>query len=271
MYPRLVREKDALRPGCTTRRLPKTPFTEAPAKSKDCPVFLKWEAERSLARLYEDEKQTDSCRPRTPNRAGHLSKPRAPNLEHEDSLAAVPDQRLPHLRRLPQLRSPGQDSRGLAGRRLQPRPHPSRRPRSFDQGNFLLALSRSMPSKSRRGAGGTVLFYWLGEKQFHTCGRSLPEDRAVSATAFRGNQGPGRALSKSHRRPARVFADRERRWRRALSHPCRTSEGSLATESCQERARQERPRQDRPTNDRQSLRRPRRHPEQSELRNPARS
>jgi CHAT domain-containing protein len=55
VYPRLVEGRVAARRNDPTGA--EAAFREV-AQSKDTPVFLKWEAERSLARLYEDEKQT---------------------------------------------------------------------------------------------------------------------------------------------------------------------------------------------------------------------
>jgi CHAT domain-containing protein/tetratricopeptide (TPR) repeat protein len=55
VYPRLVEGRVAARRNDPAGA--EAAFREV-AQSKDTPVFLKWEAERSLARLYEDEKQT---------------------------------------------------------------------------------------------------------------------------------------------------------------------------------------------------------------------
>jgi CHAT domain-containing protein len=54
VYPLLVKGRVAARRNHAATA--EANFTEV-AKSPDTPVFLKWEAERSLARLYEDEKQ----------------------------------------------------------------------------------------------------------------------------------------------------------------------------------------------------------------------
>jgi CHAT domain-containing protein len=54
VYPRLVQGRIAARRNDTTGA--EAAFQEV-AQSPDAPVFLKWEAERSLAHMYEDEKQ----------------------------------------------------------------------------------------------------------------------------------------------------------------------------------------------------------------------
>ena len=69
VYPLLVLGRVAARQRDTTAA--ENAFREV-AQSPDCPVFLKWEAERSLARLYEDEKQFGFCQRRVSNRAHHL-------------------------------------------------------------------------------------------------------------------------------------------------------------------------------------------------------
>jgi CHAT domain-containing protein len=58
VYPRLVDGRVAARRNDSAGA--EAAFREV-AQSKDTPVFLKWEAERSLARLYEDEKHISSA------------------------------------------------------------------------------------------------------------------------------------------------------------------------------------------------------------------
>ena len=58
VYPQLVEGRVAARHHDTVAA--ETAFRQV-AESKDTPVFLKWEAERSLARLYEDENRPDSA------------------------------------------------------------------------------------------------------------------------------------------------------------------------------------------------------------------
>jgi len=54
------------------------------AQSPDCPVFLKWEAERSLARLYEDENQRASAESEYRAALNTFETARS-ELKHEDS------------------------------------------------------------------------------------------------------------------------------------------------------------------------------------------
>src|SRR5260370_19373327 len=58
LYPMLVQGQIAARRGELTAA--ENTFHEV-ERDKLCPVFLKWEAEHSLARLYEDEKHSDSA------------------------------------------------------------------------------------------------------------------------------------------------------------------------------------------------------------------
>ena len=58
VYPLLVQGRLAARAHDTATA--ENTFREV-AQSPDCPVFLKWEAERSLARLYEDENHFESA------------------------------------------------------------------------------------------------------------------------------------------------------------------------------------------------------------------
>ncbi len=141
------------------------------AQSPDCPVFLKWEAERSLARLYEDEKQFDSAEERVSNRA-HDLRNRALGTSARRFPAAVSHQRFPHLRRLHSLtRISRQDGRGLAGCRLQPRSNSVSKGSDCCPKEALSPPSRSMPSKLP--ATPVAQSFSTGSaKRSPTCGRS---------------------------------------------------------------------------------------------------
>jgi tetratricopeptide (TPR) repeat protein len=76
VYPRLVQGRLAARLHDPTTA--ESAFHEV-AQSPDSPVFLKWEAQRSLARLYEDESQFDSAKSEYQT-GSKPSKPRAPNF-----------------------------------------------------------------------------------------------------------------------------------------------------------------------------------------------
>ena len=97
------------------------------AESKDSPTFLKWEAERSLARLYEDENQIDAAGREYRTALSTFEAARS-EVQHENSRLPFLDQRHAHLRRLHSFpREAAEVRRSSAGCRIQPRPHSQRR------------------------------------------------------------------------------------------------------------------------------------------------
>jgi CHAT domain-containing protein len=134
------------------------------AQSPDCPVFLKWEAERSLARLYEDENHLDSAESEYRIALTTFEIARS-ELEHEDS-------RLPFLSNASHIYDDYIHflvSQGKAAEALQVADFS--RGRTLAEGLGLLQKGTSFnpdrrdPREIARHAGGAVLFYWLGEKQ----------------------------------------------------------------------------------------------------------
>jgi len=133
-------------------------------QSKDTPVFLKWEAERSLARVYEDEKQSGLADREYRTALSTFETARS-ELKHEDS-------RLPFLSNAARIYDDyihfliGQ---GKTNEALQVAEYS--RGRTLTEGLGLLQKGSSFrldplnaPQIASR-AGGTVLFYWLGEEQ----------------------------------------------------------------------------------------------------------
>jgi CHAT domain-containing protein len=161
VYPQLVQGRVAARLHDTAAA--ESAFREV-AQAKDTPVFLKWEAERSLARLYEDEKQVDSA-----NREYRVSlstfETARSELQHEDS-------RLPFLTNASRIYDDyihflvGQ---GKIDEALQVAEYS--RGRTLTEGLGLLQKGTSFkldPLNAQQiagRAGGAVLFYWLGEEQ----------------------------------------------------------------------------------------------------------
>jgi CHAT domain-containing protein len=80
-YPRLVQGRVAAKEHDPAAA--EAAFHEV-AESPDSPVFLKWEAERSLARLYEDENQTDLANREYRTALSTFEAARS-ELQHEDS------------------------------------------------------------------------------------------------------------------------------------------------------------------------------------------
>jgi CHAT domain-containing protein/Tfp pilus assembly protein PilF len=134
------------------------------AQSPDCPVFLKWEAEHSLAQLYENENQFNSAKNEYRTALTTFETARS-ELQHEDS-------RLPFLTNAARIYDDYIHllvSRGKTTEALQVAEFS--RARTLSEGLRLLATGSSFAPEAlnaqqiARHAGGTVLFYWLGETQ----------------------------------------------------------------------------------------------------------
>lgn len=161
VYPQLVQGRVAARRHDTAAA--ESAFREV-AQAKDTPVFLKWEAERSLARLYEDEKQFDSANREYRASLSTFETARS-ELQHEDS-------RLPFLTNASRIYDDYIHfliARGNPDEALQVAEYS--RGRSLTEGLRLLQKGTSfkldpLNAKEIAGrAGGTVLFYWLGEEE----------------------------------------------------------------------------------------------------------
>jgi CHAT domain-containing protein len=134
------------------------------AQANDTPVFLKWEAERSLARLYEDENQPDSAEREYRMGLSTFESARS-EIRHEDS-------RLPFLTNASRIYDDYIHflvSRGKTNQALQVADYS--RARTLSEGLGLLPKGTSFapdplnPQQAAKRASGTILFYWLGEKQ----------------------------------------------------------------------------------------------------------
>jgi CHAT domain-containing protein len=161
VYPRLVQGRIAARLHDTAAA--ESAFKEV-AQSKDTPGFLKWEAERGLARLYEDEKQTGSADREYQTALSTFETARS-ELKHEDS-------RLPFLTNAARiyddyihfLIAQGKTNQALKVAEYS-------RARTLNEGLGLLQKGSTFKLEPvdaqdvARRAGGTILFYWLGEEQ----------------------------------------------------------------------------------------------------------
>jgi CHAT domain-containing protein/Tfp pilus assembly protein PilF len=161
VYPRLVQARVAARQHDTSAA--ETAFREV-ARSPDCPVFLKWEAERSLARLYEDEGQFGSADSEYRTALTTFETARS-ELQHEDS-------RLPFLSNASRIYDDYIHflvAQGKTADALQVADFS--RARTLKEGLGLLSKGTSFAPEQLHAqqiashAGGTVLFYWLGEDQ----------------------------------------------------------------------------------------------------------
>lgn len=161
VYPRLVQGRIAARLHDVAAA--ESAFREV-ASAKDAPVFLKWEAERSLARLFEDEKQVDSADREYRASLSTFETARS-ELQHEDS-------RLPFLTNASRIYDDYIHfliTQGKIDEALQVAEYS--RGRTLAEGLGLLQKGTSFklePLNAEQiagSAGGTVLFYWLGEEQ----------------------------------------------------------------------------------------------------------
>jgi CHAT domain-containing protein len=127
-------------------------------------VFLKWEAEHALAQLYEDENQPQSA-DREYRAALSTFETARSSLKHEESELPFPSNALGiyddyiHF-----LASQGKTADALQVAEYS-------RGRTLAEGLGLLQKGTTFkpialnPQETARRAGGTILFYWLGEKQ----------------------------------------------------------------------------------------------------------
>jgi len=161
LYPTLVQGQIAARRGSTGEA--ETAFHQVET-DKDCPVFLKWEAEHSLARLYEDEQHRDAADHEYQTALAAFEGARD-DVRHEDSQISF----LTNARRiyddyvqfLVVSKKHGEALRWADFSRA----------RTLSEGLGLLPKGGSVgpppldAQQIARHAGGTILFYWLGEEQ----------------------------------------------------------------------------------------------------------
>jgi CHAT domain-containing protein len=161
VYPRLVQGRAAARLHDAALAESNFRFVE---ESKDTPVFLKWEAERSLARLYEDENLRVPAEKEYRAALTTFETARS-ELKHEDS-------RLPFLSNASRIYDDYVHflvAQGKSIEALQLADYS--RGRTLAEGLGLLQKETSFKPPAldaqavARRAGGTILFYWLGEKQ----------------------------------------------------------------------------------------------------------
>ena len=161
VYPQLVQGRVAARLHDTATA--ENAFREV-AQSPDCPVFLKWEAERSLARLYEEESQFDSAEGEYRTALTTFETARS-ELQHEDS-------RLPFLTNASRIYDDYIHFLATKDKTIEAlQVADFSRARTLKEGLGLLSKGTSFAPERlnakqiSRHAGGTVLFYWLGEQQ----------------------------------------------------------------------------------------------------------
>lgn len=161
LYPLLVKGRVAARQHDTAQAEKTFREIEQDPRSH---VFLKWEAEHSLAQLYEDENKPDLADREYRAALSTFERARS-SLQHEESSLPFPanaaglyDDYLHFL-----------VGRGKTAEALQVAEY--YRGRTLAEGlGFLQRGTSSNPDRANaqaiaRKVGGTILFYWLGEKQ----------------------------------------------------------------------------------------------------------
>src|ERR1700694_289512 len=161
LYPMLVQGQVAARRGDVAGA---ERMFRAVEQDKICPVFLKWEVEHSLARLYEDEKRPDSA-DREYRTALATFEAARDAVRHEDSQLSF----LTNASRIYDDYVHFLVARGKTDDALRWADYS--RARTLAEGLGLLAKGTSSgptpltPQHIARQDNGHVLFYWLGEKQ----------------------------------------------------------------------------------------------------------
>ncbi len=161
LYPALVQGQVAARRSDTAQA--ERIFREV-EQDKSCPVFLKWEAQRSLARLYEDENRPEAA-DREYRAALATFEAARDTVRHEDSQLSF----LTNASRIYDDYVHFLVARGKTNDAL--RWADDSRARTLAEGLGLLAKGPSTEppplnaQQIARRTEGTVLFYWLGEKQ----------------------------------------------------------------------------------------------------------
>jgi CHAT domain-containing protein/Tfp pilus assembly protein PilF len=161
LYPMLVEGQIAARRGDLAAA--ESTF-HAVERDKICPIFLKWEAEHSLARLYEDEKHPDAADREYRSALASFEAARD-DVRHEDSQLSF----LTNAARIYDDYVHFLVARGKTDDALRWADYS--RARTLAEGLGLLAKGGSAGppplnlGQIARRAEGTVLFYWLGEKQ----------------------------------------------------------------------------------------------------------
>lgn len=160
VYPLLVQGRIAARLHDSTTA--ENTFREV-AQSPDCPVFLKWEAERSLARLYENEGQLDAADSGYRAALGTFEAARS-ELKHVDS-------RLPFLTNAARIYDDYIHLLVTRGKTLEAlQVADFSRGRTLNEGLGSLQKETSFnpdrvnAQQIAMRANSTILFYWLGEQ-----------------------------------------------------------------------------------------------------------
>src|ERR1700722_2623784 len=134
------------------------------ADSSDAPDFLKWEAQRSLAHLYEDEKQGDAAAREYRTALSTFEAARSELRSEHSNLTFLSNATRIYDDYIHLLISQGKTNEALRAADYD-------RARTLREGLGLVQKGGSFAPEPlnaqaiARHAGGIILFYWLGEKQ----------------------------------------------------------------------------------------------------------
>jgi CHAT domain-containing protein len=134
------------------------------ADSKDALAFLKWEAQRSLAHVYEDENQADAATSEYQTALSTFEAARSELRSERSNLTFLSNATRIYDDYIHLLISQGKIKEALQAADYD-------RARTLREGLGLVQRGGSFAPEPldaqaiARHAGGTILFYWLGEKQ----------------------------------------------------------------------------------------------------------
>jgi CHAT domain-containing protein/Tfp pilus assembly protein PilF len=163
VYPRLVQGRIAAQQDDVARA--ESAFREV-AQAPDSPVFLKWQAEHSLARLYEDENQPDAAQGEYKTALSTFEAARSDLKQMSSRLPFLTNASAIYDDYIHFLVAHGKNDEALQVADFS-------RARTLSEGLGLLRPGKSASfapdplnaQQIARRAGGTILFYWMGTKQ----------------------------------------------------------------------------------------------------------
>lgn len=161
VYPRLVQGRVAAQQNDVTTA--ETAFHEV-AQAPDSPVFLKWQAEHSLARLYENENHPDAAEREYKTALSTFEGARADLRQMSSRLPFLTNASAIYDDYIHFLVAQGKKDEALQVADFS-------RARTLSEGLGLLPQGSSFKpyalnaQQVARRTGGTILYYWLGERQ----------------------------------------------------------------------------------------------------------
>ena len=221
IYPRLIQGQVAARRGDPAQA--EQVFKEVEQDSV-CPVFLKWESQHSLARLYEDEKQLDASDGKYRAALATFESARSTVRSEDFQLSFLTNAARIYDDYVHFLVAQGKSNDALRWADYS-------RARTLSEGLGLLSkgagkADRAAPPPLKqeeiaRHAKGLLLFYWLGEKQSYLWAVTPQKTSLFTSASRRRHRRDGPALSRGPEGSARRSSV-QRGWTRSLPHPHRT-------------------------------------------------